>query len=176
MRIRTRAALAALPLALLLALTGCNSDEGGDAAKDGGESDAPLSEEEIYEANLKYAECLRDNGLDVEDPKPGEGLQVQVEGEEEQEIADAAMKACEEHAPEGGAPSEEEQEEEREEMLEYAKCMRDNGVEDFADPKPGEGINIDEDVAGDPDFEAAEKACEDALGAEGQRTETEDGQ
>jgi len=37
--------------------------------------------------------------------------------------------------------------------------MRENGVEKFADPKPGAGIDINPDIAGDPDFKNAEKKC-----------------
>lgn len=49
-------------------------------------------------------------------------------------------------------------------MLAYAQCMRDNGVEQFAEPKPGEGINIGPEVVEDPDFEAAENTCNDVTG------------
>ncbi|MPZ95772.1 MAG: hypothetical protein GEU96_12895 [Propionibacteriales bacterium] len=48
-------------------------------------------------------------------------------------------------------------------MLEYAKCMRDNDVEKFKDPKPGEGIDIGPEVVEDPDFKAAEETCNEEV-------------
>ncbi|MPZ73668.1 MAG: hypothetical protein GEU74_10630 [Nitriliruptorales bacterium] len=169
--------LAALPLALLLALTGCGtSGDGGSgrsgdhvasaggstAEGDGNESGEPLSEDETYEKLLEFAQCLRDKGLAVEDPAPGEGIQVQVEGDPTQ--ADAAMQACDHLAPPPPAGSD--AGEEREDMLAYAQCMRDNGVEKFADPKPGEGISIGPEVLDDPDFSGAEEACDEILGGD----------
>jgi hypothetical protein len=169
---RTRTALAAVPIALMLALTGCGTDGGGGDAGDEVASAAdntpdeeqettePLSEDEKYEKLLELAQCLRDNGLDVEDPAPGEGIQVQVDGDPSQ--ADAAMQECEHLAP--PPPAGEDAADEREDMLAYAQCMRDNGVEQFADPKPGEGINIGPEVVEDPDFEAAEETCNEVAG------------
>lgn len=48
------------------------------------------------------------------------------------------------------------------EMLAFARCMRDRGI-DMADPEPGGGVRMaigerDLDTR-DPDFQAAEKAC-----------------
>lgn len=170
-RARAHSILAAVPLALLLALSaalaGCGSDDrsGDGVASASGESSKPLSEDELHEKLLAYAQCLRDNGLDVEDPAPGEGIQIQVEGDRAQ--ADAAMKACEDLAP--PPPSDTEEADARENMLKYAKCMRDNGVEKFADPKPGEGINIGPEVAEDPDFKKAEETCDEVFGGDTNR-------
>jgi hypothetical protein len=52
--------------------------------------------------------------------------------------------------------------------LAYARCMREHGISDFPDPKPGEGIDIDAGIdAGahpdldpnNPQFQAANEAC-----------------
>ncbi|TDD72755.1 hypothetical protein E1262_01995 [Jiangella aurantiaca] len=182
MRTRLRMALTALPLAALLALTGCGSDggsgDGGDpvASADsstppdssdegsgddgsGGNGGEPLSEDELHDRLLEYAQCLRDHGLDVEDPAPGEGIQLQNEGDPSN--SDEALAACEDVAP--PAPPEGSEDEDREDMLAFAQCMRDNGVEAFEDPKPGEGIGIGPEIVGDPDFEAAEQTCNDQV-------------
>ncbi|WP_046471621.1 hypothetical protein [Allosalinactinospora lopnorensis] len=37
------------------------------------------SEEELHERNLEMAQCLREEGLDIDDPKKGEGLGIPVE-------------------------------------------------------------------------------------------------
>ncbi|MFC4465293.1 hypothetical protein ACFPH6_12210 [Streptomyces xiangluensis] len=152
MRTRTRAALAALPLAITLALTGCDSDGGG--KNDGAAGDSPsLSRDEMM---VRYAQCLRKHGVDVEDPKPGEGLALSNNGGDQAKV-DKAMETCREYEP--PAPSDEDNAKERKEMLEFAQCMRKNGVDKFADPKEGEGIGIDAEVAEDPDFKQAEKKC-----------------
>ena len=46
----------------------------------------------------------------------------------------------------------------REQMLKYAKCMRENGVPKFKDPKPGEGIRIA--IGPGDDKAAVDKALE----------------
>jgi hypothetical protein len=168
-------------LLVLLPLTACgsNGDDGGTGgvasanggngtSEDAGGSDGKLSDKELHERLLKYAKCLRDNGLDVKDPAPGEGIQVENKGDPHQ--ADAALKACEDVAP--PAQSKGDEAAEREGMLAYAKCMRDNGVEKFADPKQGEGVDIGPEVAQDPDFKQAEEECEDVAGADKPRSES----
>jgi hypothetical protein len=47
-------------------------------------------------------------------------------------------------------------------MLAYARCMRQHGI-NIADPKPGEGINVDAGAGAnpnDPKFKAADRACQ----------------
>jgi hypothetical protein len=103
----------------------------------------------------------REHGVDVDDPQPGQGIQLQV-GPEDQATAEEAMEACEEFLP-PAPPAEVDEEQMWEYMLAFAQCMRDNGVEDFADPQPGEGINIGPEVAEDPDFEQAEQTCDEEI-------------
>lgn len=179
MRTRTRAGLAAMPLLLALTLPGCGGDFGvsdadgvasvntpapgddGSDSDDGEGTGAPGAKGKSRgEMLLEAAQCLRDHGVDVEDPPPGEGIHIQNDGDPTK--ANAALKACGHLFP----PAEREDPgQEREDMMAMAACMRENGVEHFADPKPGEGINIGPEVAEDPDFPAAEEACNGSLGA-----------
>lgn len=63
--------------------------------------------------------------------------------------------------------AEAEQDVSREEaMANYAGCMRDNGVEEFPDPA-GNGLQIGPGIADDPEFEAAQEACQDELPDQG---------
>jgi hypothetical protein len=160
-------------LLLIMAMAGCGDGSNGDddiasaggtaePEADGGTGAEDLSEEERYEMELEFAACMREHGVDVEDPKPGEGIRIQVQGDPAE--ADAAMEECKRLLPDGGEPPEPDPEE-RERMLAFAQCMRDNGVEAFEDPKDGAGINIGPEQAEDPDFEAAQEKCnEDVLG------------
>ncbi|MFC9846551.1 hypothetical protein ACFWFF_17450 [Streptomyces sp. NPDC060223] len=156
MRKRTRGTLAALPpalaLALALSLSGCGA--GGDTV----ETDAAASKNAQEDQGVKFAQCLREHGVDVEDPEPGKGLRIT--GQLPKGEVDAAMEACRKYDPmQNGDASADPEAEER--VRKLAQCMRDNGVEDFPDPEPGSaGLQINQDVAEDPDFEQAQKTCD----------------
>lgn len=180
MKIRIRSTLVALPVALMLTLTACGGDDGTDGGTDDtiasaddesggtetpesgdGGSAEPMTEEEFHNQLLDYAQCLRDQGLDVDDPAPGEGIQLENEGDPTQ--SDAALKACEDIAPAAPPGGERDEQEVRQQMLDFSQCMRDNGVESFEDPKPGEGTHIGPEQAEDPDFEKAEQICNEKI-------------
>jgi hypothetical protein len=103
---------------------------------------------------------MRDNGVpNFPDPVNG-GLQIN--GNEvgmDTPAFKAADEACKSLIP--APPAGQDDQEDRDQMLAYAQCMRDSGVPNFPDPKPGEGINIDGDVLdlNSPAFKAAEQAC-----------------
>ncbi|NUS73186.1 MAG: hypothetical protein HOQ05_07255 [Corynebacteriales bacterium] len=154
MRLRTLGVLAAVPMALALALTGCsNGDKNEDAAS---EADAQ---------GVLYAQCLRENGLDVEDPKPGENVRIQLEagGSVTKEKAQEAQAACKDLNPSSDNPAA--QQEMAEKSRKFSECMRENGVESFQDPEPGKsGVLIGgSDIMNDPDLDAAQRACQDLL-------------
>ncbi|MET9382670.1 hypothetical protein ABZY09_16730 [Streptomyces sp. NPDC002928] len=171
MRIRTAGARAALPPALLLALAlavgGCGSHEGTTTA-----GKAAASKNAKDEQGVKFAQCLREHGVEVEDPEQGKGLRIT--GHLPKAKVDAAMEACRAYSPmqQGGASVDPQVEEK---MRKLAQCMRDNGVANFPDPEPGKGIQIDGSVAEDPDFEQAEKKCEKYAPAGGEKSNNTDG-
>lgn len=168
-----RMTLVVLPLLCALTLTGCGSDEGGgaDVASAGGNSSAAAEGggEELSrdEMNVKFAQCMRENGVDMPDPEPGKGVQLKVGPETPQETVQAALEACREYSPQENGAGEADPERDAA-FREYAQCMRDNGVEAFPDPEPGSpGMRITPEVGEDPDFEAAQQACQDKLAAAG---------
>ncbi len=136
-----------------------------------------VSPKERQEAMLAFARCMRKNGVDMKDPKPGEGLALRVDKGQEKKT-EKAQKACQPILRNAiGEPSAEERAAMEQSMLEFARCMREHGVQ-IADPKPGEGIRvggpgtkIDPE---DPTFKKAQKACESIVrkGVEG----TDDGE
>ncbi|TDC82683.1 hypothetical protein [Actinomadura sp. 7K507] len=163
--------LAALPLALTLTLAGCGGDDeddtgvasaGGAQQEEAAGGGDKLSKDEM---GVKFAQCMRENGIQMEDPKPGEGIKIQSKGGPEKRAAmERAMEACRKYNPQAnasGPPDPEQQERGRK----FAECMRENGVEKFPDPKPGQrGIMIDKRTVGDdPDLEKAQQACQDIL-------------
>jgi hypothetical protein len=161
---RTRA-LALVPFLLALVLAGCGSADADDqvaSANDGATADssasASLSPDEM---GVKFAQCLRENGINVADPEPGKGIRLQFGKDTPKEKVDAAMEACREYNPQANSTGSPEMDAKN---REFAQCMREHGVEKFADPEPGQmGIRINPDIANDPDFPAAQQACEPVL-------------
>ena len=158
-----------LVIMVTLGTTACGASGGsgepgaGDAAKD------PQA------AALAWAKCMRDNGVDIPDPKPeGEGggqvlLAPGVGGPmagTDEETFDAAKGACAEHAEDMGGPGADGfSEEDKQRMVDFARCMREHGV-DMPDPdfdgSDGElAIEIDPN---DRDFDAAQEACKEFSG------------
>jgi hypothetical protein len=112
---------------------------------------------------------MRENGIDHPDPDENGMFRIEPnQGFDPQSAAfrDAA-EACEKHLAEMGPPpkpSVEDQQKMEEQLLAFARCMREQGV-DMPDPKfGGEGgrfaLELPEGVdPGDPDFRAAQEAC-----------------
>ncbi|MFC4072222.1 hypothetical protein [Actinoplanes subglobosus] len=112
------------------------------------------------DAPLKHAKCMREHGMTwfPDPPPPGQGQALEIPAGTDHEDFDAAMKACEQYlgnAVDKGGPDAED----IERLRDFAKCMRDNGVPDFPDPKPDGTSQIQLDPE-DPNFAKAEKACE----------------
>jgi predicted small secreted protein len=166
-----RKTLAALPLLLALTLTGCGAEEGGgdDVASAGGTSSAAAPDDQLGqdEMGVRFAQCMRENGVDMADPEPGKGIQLKVGPDTPQETVQAALEACREFNPQENGSAKPDPKREAA-IREFAQCMRDNGVEAFPDPEPGSpGIRITGEVGQDPDFQTAQQACQDVLAAAG---------
>jgi hypothetical protein len=157
-RITFLAAVAAMSSAL--AACGSESSSGG------------TSRAEFQEAALKHAECMRRNGIDMPDPKPGQGL-VFDNRDVDPERLRRAEERCRKHLADLPAPelNEEDEREFRDRALRHARCMREQGI-DFPDPRFGAGGRVTVELKGDipvddPRFQAAEKKCSRHLGKEG---------
>jgi hypothetical protein len=172
-RHRTGPTLAALALAVLLAGCGMHggkkqevasvADASSTAAAAGtataGSGPAPASEES--ERWLQFSGCLRDNGLDVQDPAISGGLPGLRNQTGDRAKRKAAIAACAQYAPPGvhGAGM---SEQDRQKMLTYTQCLRDRGVQ-ISDPDPATGLpqRADREKFRNPDATmlAAQKAC-----------------
>jgi hypothetical protein len=143
------------------------------ACGDAGDTSSGKSSPE--EAQLAFAKCMREHGVDMPDPKPAAGggpSRVEFRaraGEGGPRRFDAAQKACQKYMRAAAPELSPEQEQEiRDSALKFARCMRANGV-DMPDPTFEEGggvlIRIGEpgkgpDPAANPRFRAAQKKCE----------------
>ena len=170
-------------LALVLAAAACGGAEAasGVASLDeaattttAGVGDAAV---DIEEAVLAFTECLRDEGLDVVDPEfDGEGgfnfdfrEGFRTEGGGPSDEVQGALEEC------GELLEDVRQQFERpditeiqDDLLAFAECMRDNGIE-VADPDlselgqgPGGGRMFDLDIS-DPLVQAAGEICQSEL-------------
>jgi len=130
------------------------------------------SEEEIgkkrEDAMLAFSQCMRENGVDMPDPQSDGSMMMTKESGIDPTSSEfkAAEEACgqilEDARPEGA----ERMTEPPEELLEYAECMRGEGIDfpdpDFSDPRvtmgPRSGASVDEDA-----MKRADEACHDIL-------------
>jgi hypothetical protein len=153
--------IAALLSALALAACGDDPSTNGDSASN-----------QMEDAALKYARCMRENGVDMPDPKPGQrGIRLSQPEGVSQSTMRKADRACRKYLEAVKPPemSEAQQKEFREGALANARCMREHGI-DFPDPTFGANgeasIHIRRGSGIDPEsakFKAAEKACESTL-------------
>ncbi|HEY3191370.1 MAG TPA: hypothetical protein VGJ61_01200 [Solirubrobacterales bacterium] len=160
---------ASVLLVIVLLATACSGGSAGPGVAGQGSSSTPSASAspsgDPREVMLAYAQCMRDHGIsDFPDPEPGGGIAIQAGGDLDPDSPQfkAADDACKSLLP--PPPSPEQQQQEYQQMLAYAKCMREHGFPDFPDPKPGEGIGIDvgehpELDPNNPRFQAANEAC-----------------
>ena len=180
-----------LLVAVALLAAACSGSDGSDgvaslesddevlaADADAGPDEGTAAEVDDEEAMLAFAQCLRDQGLDIADPEvdddgnlrlarptPGEGEQI------DREAFRTARDACADIL-EGVSFGfrEFDRTEIEDTLVEFATCMRDNGYEmpdpDFStQPGPGGGGPFGDIDPDDPAFEAANEACQDILAA-----------
>ncbi|WP_406527233.1 hypothetical protein [Streptomyces sp. I8-5] len=149
--------------AVVLSATACSGDGGGSGSgtKNGGSASGTKKTDE--DQALEHRKCLREHGLNVAEPKPGDdvrGMTIDGGGKSKQEM-EKAFKACQDKAVGGGAK--EITQADKDKMLAFARCMRKNGI-DMPDPK------FDGGMAQAPamqqkdmkKFEKANAACESA--------------
>lgn len=210
---RALLAVVGATFALTGALGACGSSDGAASgevaslAADGGDATtstttAAASEEEL----LAYTECLRDQGLDVPDPEvdangnlslggpgggpAGGGGEGDADGAQpafDREDLQAAQEECGEPPAMGGGFDRGDDTEFQDAALEFAQCMRDNGVDvpdpDFSQaPDPGSADAGSTDPGGqggpgggpfgeldqdDPEVQAALDECQQVFAAAG---------
>jgi hypothetical protein len=130
--------LVALAMVALIG-AGCSNepDENGSA----GNTNATARDKAV-----KFSECMRDNGVS-EFPDPDASGELTIDGVVNGSSLDTsspawktAIGACKDLQPPGFTGDEEVTPSEQEARLEFAQCIRDNGVEDFPDPAKGEPL------------------------------------
>jgi hypothetical protein len=149
--------LAACGLLSVLALAACGST--GNAASSTNPEDA----------RLKFAQCMRDHGVNL--PDPGQGRRLERFNFNPAKFR-AARQACQKYAAAAFPKLTPQQRAElQDRLVKFSQCMRQHGV-NLPDPTtngPGEGFFIRRRVGPggpnprSPAFQAAQKACQSLL-------------
>ncbi|MEU6036865.1 hypothetical protein ABZ801_15795 [Actinomadura sp. NPDC047616] len=154
-------------LLLLLMFTGaCSGDsEGPGVANVGTQSSASSGNGGKAGSGdpVAYAKCMRSHGL-PNFPDPDANGAIRITGGPGNELSPdsaqfkAAQQACKAYQPTAGAGA---PKTDRNAAVEYAKCMREQGVTKFPDPDPQGGIklNANEVDQNSPQFKKAADAC-----------------
>jgi hypothetical protein len=163
-----------------LALAACGSS-------DNDNNNSGSREDKAFDGALKFAQCMREHGVDMPDPQRGSGGGIMLKsgkrGPQKGERGastdrgpmgdpkfQTAQKACGKYLQRGGgkAPSPAEQARQRDAFVSYARCMRSKGI-NMPDPKvSGNGIQMALGPGNDPEsprFKAADQRCHPILAA-----------
>ena len=123
--------LVALPLVALIA-AGCSGNGSGDGANTTAAN---------QEKAVKFAECMRENGVrEFPDPDASGALTIDSVAngsslDTDSAAFEQALSACKDLEPPGFTGTKVTPQQ-RGARLEFAQCIRDNGVPDFPDPAP----------------------------------------
>ncbi len=144
---RTLRPLAALAMVAMVALisAGCGTGSSGGKTtganhqETGTGSSGDNKNASTHEKAVKFAECMRDNGVSAF-PDPDASGKLTIDGVVNGSSVDPssaawkqAINACKDLEPPGFAGSKATPKQ-MSARLEFAQCMRDNGVKDFPDP------------------------------------------
>lgn len=175
MRVR-RMGRALTVLALVaVAVGGCGSSgDGFGVASAGGNADTSATPSptptavDRDEQLRQFAQCMRDNGVNVNDPQPGAGFGgagITASGIDRNDPkVQAAFAACQSKLPNGGQPPKLNPQQVEQYRI-FAQCMRDNGV-DVPDPSADGTLQLGSGTLrglDDPAFSKALDACRDKL-------------
>jgi hypothetical protein len=131
----------------LIALAGCGSHGGGKAASS--------ATSNAQDTGVKFAQCMRQHGVDMADPKPGEhGVRITGKKLDDTKV-NAAMQACRQYSPMKAMDPNDPKA--RDQMLKLTRCLREHGVQ-IADPQPGQAIKL-QVKKGDAKTEQAMETC-----------------
>lgn len=117
-------------------------------------------------SGLKYAQCMRENGIrEFPDPSGDGKLTLRSKPGSKLDPNSPAWKkaeeACKGLRPE---PSEAQKQQMKAQGLKYSQCMRENGIKEFPDPSPDGGMMLRMKKGTDldpqsPKFKKAQEAC-----------------
>ncbi|MFI6515793.1 hypothetical protein ACIBF1_09560 [Spirillospora sp. NPDC050679] len=135
--------------------SGVASAKSGAAASGSASPTATLSKED---AQLKFARCMRANGVDVPDPGSGDKQVAVGRQGKDREKVERAVEKCRPYLEAGGVIPDLKDPEVRDRFVKFAQCMRGQGV-DVPDPGPDGKWRISTKGVPPERLEKAQRAC-----------------
>jgi hypothetical protein len=181
----SRSPLLLAAVGAVLALGACGSSDDG-----GGKASGATKRDKAFDGALKFSQCMRDHGIDVPDPERVGTGGIRISGgsmNPNDPKTKAAQKACQKYMQIGGGETVDPAKRAKlqEAALQFARCMREHGV-NMPDPQmsgnggltfqagpgakgsggasnsgPGKRLGVNPDS---PKFKEADKACNHFLG------------
>jgi hypothetical protein len=153
----------------------------GTMAACGGSSNSTATASSSSDPNdqaVKFAQCMRQHGIDMPDPQPGKGGGFGFrargpKGQLDSQKFQTAQNACRKLLPNGGRPNltPAQRAQFRDAALKFAQCMRAHGV-NIPDPQEGKPQLLIRGNSNSPAFKSAMQACQSKLPKIGQRAGT----
>ncbi|MDI3421551.1 hypothetical protein [Streptomyces luteolus] len=152
---------------LATACSGGSADDSTDENSGGGQNNAADDNGKSADDALKLRKCLREQGIDMPDPEPGQDPRgLTLGGDADPKKFQEALKKCGSGTSgrKGGGSM---TQADKDKMIKYAQCMRKNGV-DMKDPKFDGGSAVGEAMripkGQEKKFEKANKLCSQTNG------------
>ena len=176
-RLARSAVVSALAISSVSLLTGCGDDTGALAGQSistipattpsSGNPASSTTALSPKDAALAFARCMREHGVDMEDPGPDGRVIVRGSNPGDESTVDEATKVCQPLLAAGEPPSGGgNQAEQKAKFLAMAACVRANGYPDFPDPEITDDgglfkvlMRADPALADDPDFQRVQQRC-----------------
>ncbi|WP_433462698.1 hypothetical protein [Spirillospora sp. CA-128828] len=111
---------------------------------------------------MKFAQCMRENGVDVPDPGTGEGRALRLGKGGDRTKLQAALEKCQQWLQAGGKMPDLKDPKVRDQYVKFAQCMREHGV-NIPDPGPDGQITIPTQRVDRSKAEKAREACKGSL-------------
>jgi hypothetical protein len=149
---------------LATALTACGSSGGGQAVPIADQPSSTPAGPSSTKAATTFSECMQNHGVEVAEPEPGKGLTGLDPALTGAPAFKTALEDCKDLLQGGVRGTTEPVDLQK--YLAFAKCMRENGLPDFPDPKPGSEEGLFGGGAVDrnsPTFQKASKTCNPLL-------------
>jgi hypothetical protein len=143
----------------------CSKADNGPDIASAGTTAAPHPSASLTELDqaIRFAQCMRSNGVPVADPRLDAQGHVVASRPENKDSLDPdalarAQQACQQYQPvmppELAAVK-------LELSREFSRCMRSHGVEHFPDPQNDAHVEVPLEVRDDPQYEQAKPLCDE---------------
>lgn len=146
---------------VVFGLSACGGGNGDDGVASGGGKATPSAAASqkgtgnTADAQLKFAQCMRQNGVDMPDPQPGQPLRVPDNADPSK--LETASKKCQPILQQGGGQINPQDPKWRDAMTKFAKCMRQHGVQ-MSDPDSSGKMQVPSGSRAK--IQQAQKACQ----------------